>query len=503
MEPVFQISNESRLNYKVPKGKPLHQVWNSLWEQCEEANEGSSSPKACFPKANKKVMLANIMKMLAVFQSEVKERSSSSNSEIKTPDVDLCENCGSSKSKEKLLEENYKRRGEIIEYLLSSTAPLGTNEGLKKQTFQSHLYNEDISVEKSNGTKEYSTIKGTSAIAATQRPEVAAIPLIQPVSLATKSPSNLAFHFFNLKEDREERKQRGTNIHIPNLENTSQLSRYSSSREHTSKENTTRTLANFLKNFTKYDPGKDPFTNMFVFESECSQHNLGPRESCLMMKLWLPSQIAARLSAPVASPAGGPQFWSNDHYWGDSLDRVKALTQLVTGEDNLGADILEDLKVTPQDDPWEFARKFEQAYRLVMDVQDPKPPPTLLRALVNKFTYVDRVTHKAASKEKTIEGIVKLVDSYHRDSGLKAAPLWKNEVKPIRDVLMKDSIPKDEQPIRWRNQTHNPQCSCSCNCENKEETDIESAHVLNDHENSVSLSTVASLHNNHMQSQRI
>lgn len=498
MEPVFQISNKSRLNYKVPKGKPLNQVWNSLWEQCEEANESLSSLKVCFPKANKKVTLANIMKMLAVFQSEVKERSSSLNSEIKTPDMDLCENCGSSKSKEKLLEENYKRRGEIIEYLLSSTAPLGTNEGLKKQIYQPHLYNEDVSVEKPNGTKEYTTIKGTSAIAATQRPEVAAIPLIQPVSLATKSPSNLTFHFFNLKEDREERKQHGTNIHncIPNLENTSQLSGYSSERESKSKENTTRTLANFLTNFTKYDPGKDPITNMFVFENECSQHNLGPRESCLMMKLWLPSQMTARLSAPVASPAGGPQFWSNDHYWGDSLDRVKALTQLVTGEDHLGADILEDLKVTPQDDPWEFARKFEQAYRLVMNVQDPKPPPTLLRALVNKFTYVDRVTHNAASKEKTIDGIVKLVDSYHRDSGLKAAPLWKNEVKPIRDVLMKDSIPKDEQPIRWRKQTHSHQCSCSGSCENKEEIDIDSANLLNDHEYS-------SLHNTPMQSQRI
>ncbi|KAM5132312.1 uncharacterized protein ACMZJ9_019117 [Mantella aurantiaca] len=480
MEAVYQHANESRLNYKVPKELPLSQVWDSLWEQCEEANEGSCSQKTCFPRAHKK--LPNIMKMLAVFQAEVKERSS--NSENPTSDKDLCVDCGSSKSKQKLLEENFKRRGELIEYLLSQTiAPSPINEGLQRQAYQPYPYIENGAGKKSNGA-----YKGTSFNAGTQRPEVTEIPITKSASLHARGPDNLASHSHAYMEDVKEEDPYGKKIHgfKPSMAISNQLGGYSLERVSLSKENITRTLLDFLTNFTKYDPGKDPFTNMTVFENECSQHNLGPRESCLMMKLWLPSPISARLSAPVASPAGGPQFWSSDYHWGDALDRVKALTHVVTGEDTLGTDILEEFKVTSQDDPWEFAKKFEQAYRLVMAVHDPKPTPAMLKALVNKFSFVDRLTHMAASKEKTIEGVVRQVDSYQRDSGLKAAPLWNNEVKPFREVLMEDSIPRDEQPMRWRRHTKNHQCPCSGNHENIEGIHIDDANPQNDRENLVS-----------------
>ncbi|KAM9299454.1 uncharacterized protein PAF06_016528 [Gastrophryne carolinensis] len=369
MEAIYQHANSSHLSFNVQKGQPLPKVWKSLWEQCEEANERLNSFKTCFPSSNKHIKVANIMKMLAVFQAEIKERNL--NSEDEPLREDDCQNCGISKSKQTQLGENYKKRGEMIE---------------------SHL--------------------------------------LRPA---------------------------------PKLFTAEQESK--TSGETSNPENTTRTLVQLLPNFSKYDPTKDPFTNMALFEDECSQHNLGSRESCLMMKLWLPAPMSARLTVPIARPAGGQRFWSNDYHWGDESDRVKALIYLVTGEDNLGIDILENLRVTPQDDPWEFTRIFEQAYRLVIDVHNSRPPPALLKSLVNKFSFLDSVTYAAASKEKTVNGIARLVDKYQRDNGLKAALAWQNKDKYGTIFQNQTPIPEDEQPRRWRREPH------SFNSERPEEID--------------------------------
>ncbi|CAN2390028.1 hypothetical protein PRIEUP_LOCUS64 [Pristimantis euphronides] len=365
MDAILQQANESKLNFNVPKGQPLHKIWNTLWEQCEAANEKLESHTTCFPKSNAK-SISNAMKMLTVFQNEIKAREvNSRSSDSETFTDDLCESCGQSKSKQKLLEDNYDRRGRVIEYLLSqpSSSPMVAKGKGKQVSYEHNVYDEELGIE------EPSSSKGN-----------------RHMSMST------AF-----VQERQ----------------------YPQERESQSKENSTNILVQLLSNFTKYDPNKDPYTNMSLFEDECSQHNLGPRESCLMMKLWLPSQISVRLTSPVARPAGGAQFWSSEGHWGDRQDRLKALVFLVTGEDDFGIDILEDLKVTPQDDPWEFSRKFEQAYRLVMGIKDASLPPAMLKALVNKFTFLDCATRIAASKEGTVDGIVKIVDKFKRNPLVK------------------------------------------------------------------------------------
>ncbi|XP_077113404.1 uncharacterized protein LOC143768645 [Ranitomeya variabilis] len=393
MDAIYQQANESKLNFNVPKGQPLLKVWDSLWQQCESANERLEGHKTCFPKSNAKSM-SNIMKMLTVFQNEVKALKEDSRSSVdRASSEDVCESCGLSKSKLKLLEDNYKRRGKMIEYLLSmASSPSNMAKG-KQPSNEPDVYNEKLDNEETLGSK------GNSKVL------------------------------------------QSTTFVQPRL--------YPQERETHSTENPTSTLVHLLPNFSKYDPNKDPFSNMSLFEDTCSQHNLGPRESCLMMKLWLPSTMSVRLASPISRPAGGLGFWSGDDHWGDRQDRLKALAFLVTGEDDFGIDILEDLKVTPQDDPWEFSRKFEQAYRLVMGVKDVSLPPAMLKALVNKFTFLDCATRITASKERTVDGIVKIVDKYRRSPHVKQTTMIMNQFSP---TLHEARMAKDENPVRLQSQ---------------------------------------------------
>ncbi|XP_073513808.1 posterior protein-like [Phyllobates terribilis] len=393
MDAIYQHANESKLNFNVPKGQPLHKVWDSLWQQCEAANERLEGHKTCFPKSNGK-SISNIMKMLTVFQNEVKAQKEDSRPSVnQTSSEDVCEGCGLSKSKLKLLEDNYDRRGKMIEYLLSM-ASYPSKMVTGKQPFnEPYVYNEELDNKETLGSK------GNSQVL------------------------------------------KSTTFVQPRL--------YPQERETHSRENPTSTLVHLLPNFSKYDPNKDPFSNMSLFEDTCSQHNLGPWESCLMMKLWLPSTMSVRLVSPVSRPAGGLGFWSRDDHWGDGQDRLKALAFLVTGEDDFGIDILEELKVTPQDDPWEFSRKFEQAYRLVMGVKDLSLPPAMLKALVNKFTFLDCATRIAASKERTVDGIVKIVDKYRRSTCVKPTTMMMDQFSP---TLHEASMANDEKPVRLQSQ---------------------------------------------------
>ncbi|XP_073426863.1 uncharacterized protein [Dendrobates tinctorius] len=388
MDTLYQHANESKLNFNVPKGQPLHKVWDSVWQQCESANERLEGQKTCFPKSNAKSM-SNIMKMLTVFQNEVKAQKDNSRSTVyQVSSEDVCENCGFSKSKLKFLEDNYNRRGKMIDYLLSMASSPSNMAKAKQHSNESYFYDEELDNEETLGSK------GNS--------------------------QELMSTFVQQKL-------------------------YPQERETHSRENPTSTLVHLLPNFSKYDPNKDPFSNMSLFEDACSQHNLGPRESCLMMKLWLPSTMSVRLASPVSRPAGGLGFWSRDDHWGDRQDRLKALAFLVTGEDDFGIDILEELKVTQQDDPWEFSRKFEQAYRLVMGVKDLSLPPSMLKALVNKFTFLDYATRITALKERTVDGIVKVVDKYRRSPHVKQTTMMRNQFSPS---LHEASMAKDEKPVR-------------------------------------------------------
>ncbi|KAM3923197.1 uncharacterized protein RB166_012316 [Leptodactylus fuscus] len=398
MEVIYHHANESKLTFNVPKGEALHKVWSSLWEQCEAANERLEAHRTCFPKSNAKIM-ANAMKMLTVFQNEVKGQEANSRSaDGGSSHEGQCDNCGLSKSKQKLLESNYERRGKMIEYLLSS----------------------------SSGSPSV-VVKG-------------------------KQPPHETYGLSYESDDNDE--PGGSKSNNNALKTTPYIQQRSDLHEKETpyKPNLTNSLVQLLPNFTKYDPMKDFFTNMSLFEDECTQHSLGSRESCLMMKLWLPSQMSVRLASPVARPAGGPQFWSNESHWGDRQDRLKALASLVTGEDDFGIDILEELKVTFQDDPWEFSRKFEQAYRLVMGIKGPSVPPALLKALVNKFTFLDCATRMAACKEKSVDGIINLVDKYRKTPCTKRTLTMVDQVSP---TPYQRSARGDEKTTRLR--THPPQ----------------------------------------------
>ncbi|XP_069804235.1 posterior protein-like [Dendropsophus ebraccatus] len=430
MDVIYQQANESKLNFNVPKGGTLHNVWNSLWEQCEAANDRLEGRKTCFPKPNTK-SISNVMKMLTVFQNEVKGREVDlRSSDGQVASGDLCESCGLSKSKQAILEDNYDRRGKMIEYLLSRSS---SQVAKPNQTFlEPYVYDEELNNLQPAGTEDNSPIPVKSSLMSVNSSPMPVSSTPMPIK-SSPMPIKSSPMSFNSSP-------------LP-VKSTPfvQQRLYPQGRETQYKENPTNSLVQLLPNFTKYDPNKDHFTNMCLFEDECSQHNLGPRESCLMMKLWLPSQMSVRLASPVGRPQGGPQFWSNEGCWGDRQDRLKALAVLVTGDDDFGIDILEDLKVTPQDDPWEFSRKFEQAYRLIMGIKDSTLPPAMLKALVNKFTFLDYATRIAASNERTVDGIVKIVDKYRKSPHVKQTTL--DQFSPNRR-----SMAEDERPKRTLNQ---------------------------------------------------
>ncbi|XP_068097613.1 uncharacterized protein [Hyperolius riggenbachi] len=378
--------------------------------------------------------------------------------------------------------------GDMASFSLSPPAALlSTRGGQTNKVYHSYPYSENGGIKSLVGAMDYGNIPYPATVGV-QPGDMASFSLSAPAApLAMKGGQNNPldpFYSYNNAVGNESSEAICTYHYKPYPAMPQRTSSWE--RGSQNKEETTRTLLSLLPNFTKYDPSRDPFANMSTFENECCQYSLGPRESCLMMKLWLPSHMSARLPAPVAGPAGGPQFWSNDNHWGSTSHRVHALTYLVTGDHNLGIETLENMRVTPQDDPYEFARKFEQAFRLVMGVEDPKPPPALLRALVNKFTFLDSVTHIAASKEKDVDSIARLVDRYQKDHGLRPASEWSHVARTsTRRPPLEDPTTDKKQPMERRKEPCSYQgsyCERTGNMEDQEETSNQK-NPLDDHEN--------------------
>ncbi|KAM4689004.1 uncharacterized protein O3C94_007125 [Discoglossus pictus] len=168
-------------------------------------------------------------------------------------------------------------------------------------------------------------------------------------------------------------------------------------------------LIKFKPLFPHYDAKIDVLSNMSNFESSVKQYMLSPKEACVMLKLWLPGALASRLEAPVSGPNDSNRDWFKEHKWGTEGDRLRAVCRLVTGNRDLDSHSLAEMRVTVQDDPWVFASKFEQVYRLTHRVPPDQTPSDMLQYLVRTFTYLDPSIQIMAEEKDTMEAVLCII----------------------------------------------------------------------------------------------
>ncbi|KAM4641908.1 uncharacterized protein O3C94_016257 [Discoglossus pictus] len=168
-------------------------------------------------------------------------------------------------------------------------------------------------------------------------------------------------------------------------------------------------LIKFKPLFPQYDAKINVLSNMSNFESSVKQYMLSPKEACVMLKLWLPGALASRLEAPVSGPNDSNRDWFKEHKWGTERDRLRAVYRLVTGNRDLDSHSLAEMRVTVQDDPWVFASKFEQVYRLTHRVPPDQTPSDMLQYLVRKFTYLDPSIQIMAEEKDTMEAVLCII----------------------------------------------------------------------------------------------
>ncbi|KAM4663453.1 LOW QUALITY PROTEIN: uncharacterized protein O3C94_011699 [Discoglossus pictus] len=168
-------------------------------------------------------------------------------------------------------------------------------------------------------------------------------------------------------------------------------------------------LIKFKPLFPHYDAKMDVLSNMSNLVSSVKQYMLSPKEACVMLKLWLPGALASRLEAPVSGPNDSNRDWFKEHKWGTEGDRLRAVCRLVTGNRDLDRHSLAEMRVTVQDDPWVFASKFEQVYRLTHRVPPDQTPSDMLQYLVRKFTYLDPSIQIMAEEKDTMEAVLCII----------------------------------------------------------------------------------------------
>ncbi|KAM4706792.1 LOW QUALITY PROTEIN: uncharacterized protein O3C94_000759 [Discoglossus pictus] len=195
-------------------------------------------------------------------------------------------------------------------------------------------------------------------------------------------------------------------------------------------------LIKFKPLFPQYDAKIDVLSNMSNFESSVQQYMLSPKEACVI-KLCLPGSLASRLEATVSGPNDSNRDWFKEHKWGTEGDRLRAVSRLVTGNRDLDSHFLAEMRVTVQDDPWVFASKFEQVYRLTHRVPPDQTPSDMLQYLVRKFTYLDPSIQMMAEEKDTMEAVLCIIGKARQNilrKGVtgprKIAVVTTNEGKP-------------------------------------------------------------------------
>ncbi|KAM4652062.1 uncharacterized protein O3C94_014398 [Discoglossus pictus] len=198
-----------------------------------------------------------------------------------------------------------------------------------------------------------------------------------------------------------------------------------------------KSLIKFKPLFPQYDTKIDVLSNMSSFESSVKQYMLSPKEACVMLKLWLPGGLASRLEAPVSGPNDINKEWFKEDKWVTEGDRLRAVSRLVTGNRDLDSHSLAEMRVTIQDDPWVFASKFEQVYRLTHRVSPDQTPSDMLQYLVRKCTYLDPSIQMMAEEKDTMEAVLCIIDKARQNilrKGVtgphKIAVVTTNEGKP-------------------------------------------------------------------------
>ncbi|XP_053311926.1 posterior protein-like [Spea bombifrons] len=424
MEIVAQYAEASTFDPLMMENENEFKQMHSLWLQCEKENCRVDNKKWCLNKDRLKIQ--NCMKLLKLLRNQLNRIlvghtpvASIINNTSKYSD---CPTCGLNGDYVNTLEDNYEARGELISSLrtcLATQTPVavcsqGETCAEEEEEAQSIVENENPGTNIGNRILDELDNGG--------------IPVLTPLVTKPAIP-----HFMDPLSVSPSVKSR-----------TSATLQTAKILQQQDREKVMKQLMKLKPLFPPYDCKTDVLSNMSNFESAVKQYMLSPKEACMMLKMWAPSSIACRFNPPINGPINRDRDWFKDDKWGTEGDRLRAVSKFVTGDRDLDHSLAE-MKVNLQDDPWVFASKFEQVYRLTHRIPPDQTPPDLLQYLVKKFTYLDPGVQMMAEEKDTLEGVLTIIGKA-RQNLMRKGVIGQSKVAIVTTNEGKQSLP--EIPFR-------------------------------------------------------
>ncbi|CAJ0968385.1 unnamed protein product [Ranitomeya imitator] len=152
-------------------------------------------------------------------------------------------------------------------------------------------------------------------------------------------------------------------------------------------------LMKIVKDIPNFNDKMDAFYNADIFESNTDKYNLNDEQKNKIFKVWLPSHMGKRLQ---------------------TTPRLNEEHEQIHSEATPTAEILESLRTNINEDPFAFLVKFEQAYRMVMEIGPNQEPTSMIRFFVKKFKYLDPASEQMASTQPSLQEATVFIDRVRR-----------------------------------------------------------------------------------------
>ncbi|XP_040278136.1 posterior protein-like [Bufo bufo] len=393
MEFLNSYSDKSKLEFKVVSSHTNAQLWASLYSQCEEENIRIDKQLLCMDKLQKK--LRNVLHMVKIFNTLVLE-----DRQPQTQTHSICVNkkdTHNTDTQEHIEEDDF-------------------NDCPKCQILAQHI--EDLEDQMETRTQLISKLCHRT----------------KKVSIITKSGIDTGASYIpdtspaDANEDIEDEEVRRRKLHDRaaklNLKIHDQLIK-------------------ICKDIPAYTDKMDAFHNADIFESNTDKFNLNNEQKNKVFKVWLPSHMARRLET---TPRVNDE---REIIHSSPADRLRQLLLFTTGESTPTFEILDMLKPTLQDDPFAFLIKFEQAYRMVMEIEDDSEPTAMIKSFVKRFKYLDPVSRELALGKPTLQEAATFIDQIRRSIKqssirVKVAAVQKKDENQVTN----SNTPKSNPPMK-------------------------------------------------------
>ncbi|XP_040275701.1 posterior protein-like [Bufo bufo] len=358
MEFLDSYSVKSKLEFRVVSIHTNAQLWASLYSQCEEENKRIDKKLLCIDKLQKK--LRNVLHMVKIFNTLVLDDRQPQN---QTHSICVNNKDTHNTDTQEHLEE------------------VDFNECLNCHILAQHI--EDLEDQMETRTQLISKLRQS----------------METVSVLTKSGKDTGASYLpdtspaDVDEDIEAEEIKRRKLHDRaaklNLKIHDQLMK-------------------ITKDIPTYNDKMDAFHNADIFESNTDKFNLNNEQKNKVFKVWIPSHMARRLETTPRTNDEREIIHSSP------ADRLRQLLLFTTGESTPTFEILDMLKPTLQDDPFAFLIKFEQAYRMVMEIEDDSEPTSMITSFVKRFKYLDPVSRELALGKLSLQEAATFIDQIRR-----------------------------------------------------------------------------------------